>query len=42
MRDERGQWHMFVTARDASGSVGCGVVGHAVSEDLVTWRCSLR
>ena len=28
-------WHMYVTARDASGAPGCGVVGHAVSEDLV-------
>ncbi len=38
VRDEHGQWHMYVTARDASGAPGCGVVGHAVSDDLVTWE----
>ena len=38
VRDEHGQWHMYVTARDASGAPGCGVVGHAVSEDLVAWE----
>jgi beta-fructofuranosidase len=38
VRDERGRWHMYVTARDAGGAAGCGVVGHAVSEDLVSWE----
>ena len=38
VRDEYGQWHMYVTARDASGAPGCGVVGHAVSDDLVDWE----
>ncbi len=32
-----GRWHMYVTARDAGGAPGSGVVGHAVSDDLVTW-----
>ncbi len=32
------RWHMYVTARDASGAPGCGVVGHAVSDDLVAWE----
>ncbi|QTV79819.1 family 43 glycosylhydrolase [Microbacterium sp. NIBRBAC000506063] len=32
-------WHMFVTARANEGPVhGRGVVGHAVSDDLETWR----
>ena len=34
----RVRWHMYVTARDAGGSPGCGVVGHAVSEDLTSWE----
>jgi beta-fructofuranosidase len=38
MRGDDGRWHMYVTARDASGLPGCGVVGHAVSDDLVTWH----
>ena len=35
VRGDDGRWHMYVTARDAGGTPGCGVVGHAVSEDLV-------
>ena len=31
-------WHMYVTARAASGAPGCGVVGHAVSADLRSWE----
>lgn len=38
VRGEDGRWHMYVTARAASGTSGCGVVGHVVSDDLVTWR----
>ncbi len=38
VRDEQGRWHMYVTARAAAGGPGCGVVGHAVSDDLVTWE----
>ncbi len=38
VRGEDGRWHMYITARDAGGAPGCGVVGHAVSEDLVDWR----
>ena len=38
VRGDDGRWHMYVTARDASGVPGCGVVGHATSEDLLTWR----
>jgi beta-fructofuranosidase len=38
VRDEDGRWHMYVTARAASGEPGCGVVGHAVSDDLVSWE----
>lgn len=38
VRDEHGTWHLYVTARDASGTRGCGVVGHATSVDLVTWQ----
>lgn len=34
-RDRR--WHMYVTARAASGAPGCGVIGHAVSHDLAAW-----
>lgn len=33
-----GRWHMYVTARAVGGAPGCGVVGHAISEDLWTWR----
>ena len=36
--DEDGRWHMYVTARDAGGAPGCGVVGHAVSDDLIDWE----
>jgi beta-fructofuranosidase len=32
------RWHMYVTARAASGVSGAGVVGHAVSDDLVGWQ----
>ncbi len=38
VRDDDGTWHLYVTARDASGSPGCGVVGHATSTDLSTWE----
>lgn len=38
MRGDDDRWHMYVTARDAGGSPGCGVVGHAVSDDLLDWR----
>lgn len=36
-RDANGTWHMYVTAK-AGGRRGGGVVGHATSEDLRTWR----
>lgn len=38
MRGDDGRWHMYVTARDADGTPGCGVVGHAVSDDLAGWQ----
>lgn len=38
VRDDAGLWHLYVTARDAAGTPGCGVVGHATSADLVTWE----
>jgi beta-fructofuranosidase len=38
LRGDDGRWHMYVTARDVAGGPGCGVVGHAVSEDLVAWQ----
>lgn len=38
VRGADGRWHMYVTARDAGGAPGCGVVGHAVSDDLVGWQ----
>jgi beta-fructofuranosidase len=38
VQDDEGHWHMYVTARDASGTPGSGVVGHAVSDDLVRWE----
>jgi beta-fructofuranosidase len=38
VRDGSGPWHMYLTARDAAGLPGCGVVGHAVSEDLRHWE----
>ncbi len=38
IRGDDGRWHMYVTARDASGTPGCGVVGHAVSDDLHAWE----
>ena len=34
--DDSGTWHMYVTAK-APGTRGNGVVGHATSDDLVTW-----
>ncbi len=37
LRGDDGRWHMYVTARDAGGARGCGVVGHAVSPDLAEW-----
>ncbi len=37
VRAHDGVWHMYVTARDASGTPGCGVVGHATSRDLAVW-----
>ncbi|KQT91512.1 hypothetical protein ASG49_10840 [Marmoricola sp. Leaf446] len=37
-RDEAGTWHLHVTARDAAGGPGAGVVGHATSTDLVDWQ----
>jgi beta-fructofuranosidase len=36
LRDEKGTWHAYVTARSGSGD-GLGVVGHATSPDLETW-----
>ncbi|WP_445257746.1 hypothetical protein [Nocardioides aurantiacus] len=38
VRDAAGLWHLYVTARDAAGRPGCGVVGHATSPDLVDWE----
>jgi beta-fructofuranosidase len=38
VRGVDGRWHMYVTARHAGGAPGCGVVGHAVSEDLRGWE----
>ncbi len=38
VRDQDGLWHMYVTARSAAGTAGCGVVGHATSEDLLRWQ----
>jgi len=33
-----GRWHMFITARATHGpDAGRGVVGHAVSDDLLSW-----
>jgi beta-fructofuranosidase len=37
VRDREGTWHLYVTARDVSGTEGCGVVGHATSPDLLAW-----
>ncbi len=39
VRGDDGRWHMYVTARDAD--TGSGVVGHAVSADLVAWEVQL-
>ncbi|CUR55182.1 putative Glycosyl hydrolase family 32 domain protein [metagenome] len=36
VQDERGLWHMYVTAR-AGEQPGSGVVGHATSGDLRSW-----
>lgn len=36
VRDAAGRWHLYATAR--TGGHGSGVVGHAVSDDLVTWK----
>ena len=38
VQGEDGRWHMYVTARAATGTPGCGVVGHAVSGDLLGWE----
>jgi beta-fructofuranosidase len=38
VRADDGVWHMYLTARDAGGAEGCGVVGHATSPDLLDWR----
>ena len=38
VRDDAGHWHLYVTARDAAGGPGAGVVGHATSTDLVAWK----
>ncbi|MEO7942992.1 MAG: hypothetical protein ABIR34_06275 [Marmoricola sp.] len=38
IRGDDGRWHMYVTARDVAGTPGCGVVGHAVSDDLASWQ----
>jgi beta-fructofuranosidase len=38
VRDDEGLWHLYVSARDASGASGCGVVGHATSHDLLRWQ----
>ncbi len=38
VRGDDDRWHMYVTARDKEGGPGCGVVGYAVSDDLVTWQ----
>ena len=38
VRDDAGLWHLYVTARDAAGGAGCGVVGHATSANLATWE----
>jgi beta-fructofuranosidase len=40
VRGADGRWHMYVTAqaREVPASGGRGVVGHAVSTDLLTWR----
>ena len=37
--DKSHDWHMYLTAREKSGSSdGRGVVGHAVSKDLLHWQ----
>lgn len=39
LADDAGVFHAFVTARAASGDPGTrGVIGHAVSDDLLSWR----
>ncbi|MBD8870380.1 glycoside hydrolase family protein [Nocardioides donggukensis] len=41
VRDDAGLWHMYVTAQAAGGhpgGAGDGVVGHATSADLRSWR----
>lgn len=38
VRGHDGRWHMYVTARAAVGTPGSGVVGHAVSDDLLSWQ----
>ena len=41
VRGDDDRWHMYVTAKDVGGGQGSGVVGHAVSDDLVAWSvCS--
>lgn len=38
VRDEQGRFHAFITARAASSEPATrGVIGHAESDDLVTW-----
>lgn len=38
VRSADGWWHMYITARAVAGTPGCGVVGHAVSSDLLHWQ----
>jgi len=33
-----GSFHAFITARASSGGEGAGVIAHATSEDLLTWK----
>ena len=37
VQDDRGLWHMYVTAR-VGGGRGAGVMGHATSPDLSSWE----
>lgn len=39
-RHEDGRWHMLLTARDRRDAdvLGSGVLGHAVSDDLLSWE----
>ena len=38
VRGDDGRWHMYVTAKDVDGGPGNGVVGHAISPDLRSWK----